>query len=72
MKLKTLAILLTFFQLLLVTCSKESENKYSCDDEINNFVTDNKDELAELSYNEILTYNLESQKAIFRLMSPDK
>ena len=71
MKVKSLVILLISV-IIISSCSKNDDHKYSCDAEVNSFVTENKLILADITFDEIIEYNLKSQKAIFRLLTPEK
>ena len=66
-----------FFVLLAIAigfsaCEKEDELLYSCDKEINTWAIENFDKVQDIKLNEIINYDLEYQKAIFRTISPSK
>jgi len=53
---------------IMMSCSKIENDKYSCDEDVNQFVIDNKEELCDLSREELIVYREDIQKAAFRAM----
>ncbi|MCF6169490.1 MAG: bacteriocin fulvocin C-related protein [Bacteroidales bacterium] len=71
--MKTKIFLVSIISLFIFgSCVKDGQKVYSCDDEINKYVTQNEDELVNIPYEEIISFDLEYQKAIFRAMAPAK
>ncbi len=64
-----------FFSILLLgilySC-QDQEYEFSCDPEINEFVTKNEDELSQISVKDLVTYELPLQKAVFASWDPQK
>lgn len=54
-----------------ISCSKNEEKVYSCDNEANEFVQNNSKGLQGISYDSLISYNIIYQKAIFRLQSKE-
>jgi hypothetical protein len=57
--------LLILFLIILFSSCQESENIYSCDPTINEFVRENRIALSQLCVTELVTYNIAFQRAIF-------
>ncbi len=56
----------------IVSCQKDEDQFYSCNEEINNYVINNYDQIKNIDREDFLKYDLEYQKAIFRAMTPEK
>ncbi len=57
--------------MLFIKCQK-SELVYSCDPEINRWVINNKQGVSKITRNELITYELEYQKAIYSSLEPSE
>jgi len=64
-------LLSVVISLILFSCL-QTEFNYSCDTEINRIVEDNKLEFSQISVNELTTYDVILQKAIFRSWDAEK
>ena len=60
-----------FCILLLISCNQEVP-LYSCDPVINEYVTNNKEELTTLTVKDLSSADLQFQQAVFRSYSPEK
>ncbi|NQU54030.1 MAG: bacteriocin fulvocin C-related protein [Bacteroidetes bacterium] len=69
MKNIVLVIILSF---VLFSCTKEEELNFSCNPEIDAIVKSGVIEFSEIGLSELLEYDIELQKAIFRSFSADK
>ena len=58
--------------IIMSSCSKESDVVYSCDKNVNEFVKSNLRQISDISYDSLISYEIEYQKAIFRSLSIDK
>jgi len=63
--------IIIIFASLLFSCTKE-DFKYSCDPEVDKYVSENIDVLKSVSLNELSTYNNQLQKAVYRTFSMEK
>ena len=70
MKTKTLCIFLTL-AVTFISCEK-TELEFSCDPEINEYVIKNKKSLADISLDQLNTYDISLQRAIFNSWDPLK
>jgi len=72
--MKKFMFVLIFSSLFITisSCTKNSENYYSCDPTINEWVINNSERIQKLTPSELMEYNLESQKAIFCSMTPQQ
>ena len=68
----TLTAFLGISLLVLNACKKDDKLQYSCNSEINTWAVKNQKSFANINHDEILQYELEYQKAIFRSITPFK
>jgi hypothetical protein len=65
MKAKSIVSLLIFLVIVTIISCTDNELEYSCDFTINKFVRKNREELSHISINEMNTYSIYVQRAIF-------
>jgi hypothetical protein len=66
-------VILSFIALVLYGCEKNTEvKKYSCNNHINDWVSENLNEIKNMDRSNLLEYSLEYQKPIFRAFSPQQ
>ena len=70
MKIKHIFLIL-ILPLTFISCEKK-EPEFSCDPEINKYVKDHKKSLADISLDELNTYEISLQRAIFNSWDPIK
>jgi len=63
--------LLLFLVYSISSCKKDKQVVYSCDSEINQFVESSLKELSNITYDEIVEYEYDYQRAIFESLSPN-
>ncbi|MCB2207299.1 MAG: bacteriocin fulvocin C-related protein [Bacteroidetes bacterium] len=63
--------ILSILLFILSSCQKSESHRYSCDEEINCFVVENLDKISDMNRKDLITYNIEYQRAMFRAMSPE-
>jgi hypothetical protein len=59
------------FPVILFSCQQD-DLIYSCDPELNNFVTENKTEFSKISVTELASYDITLQRAVFRSWDAEK
>jgi hypothetical protein len=69
--MKNGSFLILVFFLFFLSCEKDEQPRYSCDDDINEMVRSQYEELQNITYDEIIQYEVEEQKAIFRAQTPE-
>jgi hypothetical protein len=68
--MKKLIVLISATIFLTAACNKNEPHLYSCDDDVNSYVVDNLDNVNNLKRKDLLRHDLETQRALFRAMSP--
>jgi hypothetical protein len=61
-----------FLIVFLNSCTKEKETVYSCNESVDEFVKTNLREFGNISYDTLITYDIEYQKGIFNSVSSQK
>ena len=72
MKKIGLLIGISLFVLQFNSCTKEKVKVYSCDKKVDSFVKSNVSRLSSISYDSLISYELEYQKSIFRSLSKER